>query len=144
VRARARATLCGPLRALAARGFSLSFEEHVRGTLPDGRSVVDGKADLIARRDGVVFVVELKSSRAAADSASTRLQLAAYAAALTANGAADVRTASLVLGDDLEWEDATRYDARAARALAEAVLRNRAIPDPDAAFSNPVALLPET
>lgn len=91
-------TLCGPLRALVREGYVLNFEEPLR-LHPSPGAVLYGSADLVARAPDALLVIDLKSSAAAARSSATRLQLVAYASALSRDTNLPLRYGAWVFGD---------------------------------------------
>jgi ATP-dependent helicase/nuclease subunit A len=89
-------TLGGPVRALLTDGYELSFEEPLWLARPS--IVIEGKADLVARRDDRTLVVELKLTEARAGAAPALLQASAYAAALEQRGEPAVHLVTWALG----------------------------------------------
>jgi ATP-dependent helicase/nuclease subunit A len=120
---RCTATLCGPIRHLLATGYSLSFEEALRFEITGAERplVVVGTADLVARSDDETLVVDFKSSRGAAQAESTWLQLAGYAAALSARGEGPIRMAAWVVGEQARDEDSRAFDAEVEQELLQRV-----------------------
>jgi len=117
-------TLVRVVAPLLAQGYALSFEEPLTAdvVLDDGRAVlVRGVADLVARRGDGTLVVDLKSSRGAAEHRATRLQLLAYAHVLAREGRGAVRGAAVVFGEPLDEDQAFLLDAAAERELALAL-----------------------
>ncbi|MBI1945897.1 MAG: UvrD-helicase domain-containing protein [Deltaproteobacteria bacterium] len=97
LRARLASTLRGPLARLVADGHVLSFEEPL--LLEGGGVVVEGRADLVARKDDRTVAVDFKLGAGGVNSAATRAQLLCYAGALAARGEPGVALAAWHIGD---------------------------------------------
>lgn len=105
---RVERTLMGPFLELLEAGYDVSLEEPIRFCATDD-AILQGSADLIARSQDDVIVVDLKSSVQAANSNGTRLQLLAYAAALAHKERKPVYFAAWVFGS-AETPVLTRFD----------------------------------
>lgn len=96
------ATLESVVWPLMKSQFAFRFEVPV---LYENESrVVKGFVDAVATRGDIVCVIDFKSSRFAAESESTKLQLLTYCAALKDTDAQKIYYASCVIGERLELE----------------------------------------
>jgi ATP-dependent helicase/nuclease subunit A len=119
--ARCAATLAGPVRQLLDEEYALSFEESL--VLERDGVRVEGRADLVARRDDRTLVVELKLAQKKARGDGALLQVCAYAAALEEAHAPALHVVTWTLGDarpDAPVPFGRAHKSRLEKALASA------------------------
>jgi ATP-dependent helicase/nuclease subunit A len=109
-----RDTILRAIGPLVDEGYTLTFEEPLVSTLRiDGGArevVLRGVADVVARRATDALVIDLKSSKGAAEHRATRLQLTAYALAVAREGARPLRVLPIVFGEAVDLERALVVD----------------------------------